>query len=390
MAMWWAQKNQLDRFQIELIEELELAQDYLVLGPPGSGKTNVLLRRAQFTRGQGMPNVLVLTFTRSLTEFLKTGCVNSAGAEIFPVNCITTFESWVRELYRVHGATLPTEGAYLDNKRQIASTALEFLSSRKIPKYDVLFVDEAQDLTAEEVALVNGWAEVTFFAGDDNQRIYEHGEGITALRAMSSPPIEKSLPFHYRLAREICEMASRIREQNPVHSLSATSYYDGPKPGRIRAHKEEDRDAQLATLKINLATQLRVYADLIAGGDKLGVVVRRKEDRVTVLNALEEDDDLAGLAQIVRARSGDDGEDYDPTLDPSKPILILTEHGCKGLEFRAVHWLFVDENNWYRTDEQTYTVVTRAKTTIDLYHKTSLPQTLARAHAEKKPDLWEA
>ncbi len=71
--LWWTKKEQLDKDQIALIEKLPLRECFLILGPPGSGKTNVLLRRAQFVRGQNMPNVLVLTFTRPLAEFVKTG-----------------------------------------------------------------------------------------------------------------------------------------------------------------------------------------------------------------------------------------------------------------------------------------------------------------------------
>ena len=74
MSLWWTKKEQLDTDQIKLIEDLSLHSDALVLGAPGSGKTNVLVRRAQFVRGQNMPNILVLTFTRALTEFVKTGC----------------------------------------------------------------------------------------------------------------------------------------------------------------------------------------------------------------------------------------------------------------------------------------------------------------------------
>ncbi len=54
-----------------------------------------------------MPNVLVLAFTRSLTEFVKTGCFDDQAREIFPESCVTTLESWLRWLYKEHRRALP-------------------------------------------------------------------------------------------------------------------------------------------------------------------------------------------------------------------------------------------------------------------------------------------
>ena len=92
MSLWWAKRDQLDPHQVRLIEETDLNSDNLVVGPPGSGKTNILLRRAQFLRLQSRPNVVVLIFTRALTEFLRTGCNAPDGRELFPPDLITTFE----------------------------------------------------------------------------------------------------------------------------------------------------------------------------------------------------------------------------------------------------------------------------------------------------------
>ena len=59
-----------------------------------------------------------------------------------------------------------------------------------------------------------------------------------------------------------------------------------------------------------------------------------------------------------------------------------------GLEFRTVHWLFADKLSNYHKDEDYYTVVTRAKTSIDVYYTTSLPAVLAGAHAEDGVLPW--
>lgn len=182
MSLWWARKEQLDGEQIALIEELPLRENFLILGPPGCGKTNVLLRRAQFVRGQDMPNVLVITFTRALTEFVKTGCVDAQGREIFPRNCITTIESWLRSMYRQHQTALPEAIEDLvEWKRRLAAGAIQFADANRIPRYDALFIDEAQDLLQEEVDLISAWAPVRFFVGDDRQKIYPEAEGLAAV-----------------------------------------------------------------------------------------------------------------------------------------------------------------------------------------------------------------
>src|ERR1035438_8092838 len=182
-SLWWVKKDQLDRDQIALIENLPLRESFLILGSPGSGKTNVLVRRAQFVRGQNMPNVLLLTFTRPLTEFVKTGCYDAQGKEIFPQSCVTTLESWQRWLYAQYGESLPVvaPGDLTEWKRQLSLGAQAFFGQRHLPPYDALFVDEAQDLLPEEVDLIAQWSPVLFFVGDD-RRSEEHTSELQSLR----------------------------------------------------------------------------------------------------------------------------------------------------------------------------------------------------------------
>ena len=386
MSLWWARKSQLDHDQIELIEDLPLRQNCLVLGPPGSGKTNVLLRRAQFVRNQGMPNVLALTFTRSLTEFLRTGCLDAQDREIFPTNCVMTIESWIRWLYEQHEEDRPVGGgSFTEQKRRMASGALGFQSQGRLPPYDALFIDEAQDLLAEEIELLASWSSVLCFAGDSRQKLFE-ADGLDAVLRIVAKENVHYLHYHYRLAPEICEMADRILIPQAGTALAESGHYEGPKPGRIFRHRL-GRAEQLAEAARNLRDQIRVYADLITQGDRLGVIVPFRDRRAEVLQFLENDGALHGKAKIIRARA--EGErDYDPTFDPATPICILTVQGCKGLEFRAVHWLFCDENNHNYNNETYYTVVTRAKTRLDLYYSTALPQELARASADGSGDIW--
>jgi DNA helicase IV len=389
MSLWWARRDQLDKSQVDLIENLALRKSHLILGAPGSGKTNVLLRRAQFVRSQNMPNVLVLTFTRSLTEFVKTGCFDAQGREIFPQTCVTTLEGWIRDVYRQHGVALPqqTDGNLGEWKRSLALGAIGFASQAKIPKYDALFIDEAQDLLPEEIQLLTEWSDVLFLVGDDRQKIYDYSNVLEAVRRLNPPLAEHTLMFHYRLAPELCQMADRILQAQGGQTLAATSHYSGPKPGRIDIHGPLSKQQILQNMTRGLRDQIRAYADLIQQGDLLGVIVARREDRDAVFAHLEADQELSGKSQIVRARESKN-DTHVTSIRPSSPICILTVKACKGLEFRAVHWPFCEQLAGYHNLEHYYTVVTRAKTSLDAYYTSDLPQVLARSYAAPRDELW--
>lgn len=388
MSLWWVQREQLDKHQIELIENLPVHESFLILGPPGSGKTNVVLRRAQFVRMLGVSNVLVMTFTRPLTEFVKTGCYDQ-GNVIFPPNCVTTLESWIRSLYLRHGKMLPNDtGTLVEWKKQLAAGALTFRDENRLPPYETLFIDEAQDLLQEEVDLIAQWSPVLFFAGDDRQRIYENTNGLAAIRNIIPKEQEHVLPAHYRVAPEICRVADRILIPQGGDSLESTSHYIGPLPATVTIQPRQLRVNDQMELAANkLEEQIRVYADRIKEGDRLGVIVAYTNDRERVLKYLNSRPALRGKAKIIRSK-GDSTDGYDPSFDPDAPICILTVKGCKGLEFRALHWLFCDDLSNFHTNEHYYTVVTRAKTSLDISFTRMLPEILARAHSEKGGSIW--
>jgi DNA helicase IV len=329
-----------------------------------------------------MPNVLVLTFTRPLTEFVKTGCIDDQGREIFPQNCVSTIEAWLRSLYKSHETELPeSTGDFIERKRTLARGAIPFANANRMPLYDALFVDEAQDLLQEEVDVIAAWSKNRFFVGDDRQKIHAEAEGLNPVRKILPVGNMHALKFHYRLAPEICRVADRILVPHGGDTLESTCHYIGPTPASVSVQPSSQTSAkQLDTAKERLKQQVRVYADLLAQGDRIGVIVARKDHREVVLKYLSQDPNLKDLVQIVRARNAEES-DFDPAFDSERPICILTVKGCKGLEFRTVHWLFADELSHHHRDEDYYTVITRAKTSIDIYYTKSLPAVLARAHA---------
>jgi superfamily I DNA and RNA helicase len=170
-------------------------------------------------------------------------------------------------------------------------------------------------------------------------------------------------------------------------SLAKTSLYNGPKPAHVWMQSSpHTKEWQLREATSKLREQVRAYGDFLRDGDRLGVIVARRNDRNLALNHFEDDEQLKGKAKIIKSRDAD--EDYDPSFVPDCPICIVTVKGCKGLEFRAVHWLFADELDRYHDSENFYTVVTRAKTSLDIYYTQFLPNTLARAYSKIGGSIW--
>ncbi len=391
MSLWWRRKDELDHDQLKLIDGLPLRDSYLVVGPPGCGKTNVLLRRAQFVRSQNLPNIMVLTFTRALAEFVKTGCFDEQGQEIFPMSCVSTIESWLRSLYVHHDKSLPDRPDNLNLiewKKRLAKEAMTFADCKRLPKYDVLFIDEAQDLLKEEISVIGAFSNYQFFVGDDRQKIYMGTAGLCSIRVNLPHQNMHRLRFHYRLAPEICKVADRILISDSESTLESTCHYNGPEPASVIFHTPPlTKEEQITTAIKRLKQQIRVYADFIEQGDRIGVLVARRRQREEIYERLDEEPDLKNKVQIVRSRSERESK-FDPILNPQCSVYILTLKGCKGLEFRTVHWLFADDLSYRYRNEDFYTGITRAKTSVHVYFTSSLPPVLARAHAPNEVLDW--
>src|SRR6266704_2387 len=94
---WWRSPEDVDADQKKLMTLPPDEPKFLLMGPPGSGKTNVLLLRAVYLIRSGFPNLRVITFGRTLTEFIKSGA--EANRKI-PPRQIDTHINWQHSLIR--------------------------------------------------------------------------------------------------------------------------------------------------------------------------------------------------------------------------------------------------------------------------------------------------
>ena len=89
---WWVGEDELDEDQKDVIA-LPLSGNHLITGPPGSGKTNLLLLRGNYMTLAGKPDIEVIVFSRTLQEFIASGAKRYA----FPPDKVQTSRKWAQQ-----------------------------------------------------------------------------------------------------------------------------------------------------------------------------------------------------------------------------------------------------------------------------------------------------
>jgi hypothetical protein len=123
---WWLDITDLDEDQKNVIA-LPANGSYLVVGPPGSGKTNLLLLRAEFLIRSGHPNVCVLMFNEPLHDFVVRGGSHYA----VPRGKIRKTLSWQLTLLREQGIIFEEDPQddLPEKRRQISQRVLDLLKN---------------------------------------------------------------------------------------------------------------------------------------------------------------------------------------------------------------------------------------------------------------------
>jgi superfamily I DNA/RNA helicase len=374
---WWRSLSELDGDQRAFVE-LPVDGRYQLIGPPGSGKTNLLLLRAQYFAGRGDKNILFVTFSRELAGFIQTGI---ARRSLITPDQVTTYWSWALNHVREHGGaqSLPSRDASFEERRVQMLEALRAVRGN-LPTtrlYDGIFVDEAQDLSVEELRVLLELSDRVCISGDRKQGIYQR-DGLDAGEALGLDV--HHLRAHFRIGPKIARVADKLLPPASAGiSLEGSSNYDASKFGESSAimYACVDRDEQFRRLVDEVAIQLDAFP-----GEDIGIFCPRHESLDELGDRLAQSV-LAGKVTL-HGRVGGAG------FGDTNPIHVLTVHSAKGTEFRAVHIFAAEELTSFPLNRRTlsYTAVTRAKTALRLYHTGGTTQALESALTDPDDYDW--
>lgn len=359
---WWKDEDELVPEQAKLLD-IDESKNLLIKGPPGSGKTNLLLLRANQLYLGDRPNLHIVVFGSLLKQFIQLG----GNQYDFPNEKIITHARLFNDILRAEGQGIDDQSLDIDAARNERAKRLQVLidSGKVGVQFEALLLDEAQDYTPQEIKLMRSLAEVFVASADSRQKVYNVDDCSEALEACTDLPYP--LTFHFRNGHAICRVADGVFKGTPgyVPLLKHTNYKEADYPSTFQAKSGLPLDEQISAMAAQIKDQRFAYPD-----DLIGVLCPRNEELNAVYAGLE----AAGLGDhITRANSA--------SFDPSLPIWLSTLTAAKGLEFRALHIGGLDflARMGGAQKRLIYTGITRCKTALTMYWNTTVPGYLESA-----------
>ena len=349
---WWVGRNDLDEDQLKIIS-LPESESFLVTGPPGSGKTNLLLLRANYLHLSKYSNIAVVTFTRPLREFIATG----ASTYDFPASKLVTCSEFLNDFLRQFGCSINRNGTFEEVRNRLVDTATKLVNRVGLENtYEAILLDETQDYLPAEIALFRRLAKRLCCAADGRQKIYGGEDPQETIRECVNSCHE--LKYHYRIGRSICKVADEIaRKWNGYESLTKWSNYnERDNRSTVDLSRCQSLKAQADLIIKRLRTQLTAFP-----GEFLGVLCPKAEELDELFGYIA-NSDVGELSILMRSSA-------DAIQLGGKRIVVSTFHGSKGLEFRATHLAAAESlHSFPNNRSMAFTVVTRTKTALSVYH----------------------
>lgn len=357
MQTWWRSVDQLDEDQ-QKIMDLSADGSFAVTGPPGSGKTNLLLMRGAYLSGMSR-NIAILVMNGTLAKFIQSG---ASGYGVAP-DLVMTSRQFIYGLARESGIALTKGLNWKDSKEECFAALKKISADKNRAIYDAILIDEAQDHNEEELSIIRSLTHDLYLTADARQLIYSGGSRDDRFSSLVDDT--KVLRFHHRCALDICDLADEIgdRFSGNYTRIAPTSRYpaDGPKADiKIVTATIEQQGEKIAD---RLERQLRAYR-----GELIGIFAPNRREAEIVAAIIKK----RGYGDLMTMQVGQEGY---MDMHADRPICVSTLHGAKGLEYRAVHFVAAETVRSHGDCQKrlAFTGVTRAKTALTIYHDRPLP-----------------
>lgn len=323
MSTWLLPRLNLTPEQLRVVE-MPIDKHRVVLGFPGSGKTQILIHRAdQLSKVYNLSadKYRVFVFTNVVKEYIRSG-INFLG---LPDESVSTFDHWCRLLYEDQiSSKLPRKGKGIDFDKT-RSAVLEVVRKKKDlqKKLEFVLIDEGQDLPSEAYKILFLIARhITVFA-DPMQQIFENGASESfILKKLGLSRNNASLLGAYRNAPYVAQLASGFIEDDQKRKQYLTQINT----------EQKVRERPLCYVAPDFDKEIDRLAEIIsqrqAMNEQIGIIVPTNKQLYGFSKGLEQ---RGVTVEKAVARGRDNSYDFGNSLPK-----IVTYFSAKGLTFDSV------------------------------------------------------
>jgi superfamily I DNA/RNA helicase len=343
MGTWLLPLGDLTQDQIRAVE-IKPDQNRAVFGVAGSGKTQVLIHRADYlarTYNTSPEKYRVFVFTNVMKEYIKSG-IQFIG---LPDETVSTFDHWCSTLYQKEiSRSLPWINGRIDYEKIRISVLALLKKQPALQKIlNFVLVDEGQDLRPESFEIISLAAQhVTVFA-DRMQQIFDDGAG------------EEQILAKIGIRKENATLLGAYRNSPYVAQLAAYFITDPVRRKQYLSQigvQQKIKERPLCFIAHNHDEEMDHMAEIIRQrqlmNERIGIIVPKNNQ-------------VHGFATAMQMR----GIEIEKAVPPQRPGMpmdydfdnvlpkIATYHSAKGLTFDSVLLPKITENAFYNiTDSE--------------------------------------